>query len=412
MLEQVTVRGFKSLAAVENISLPRLAVFFGPNAAGKSNFVDAIQVLSRLATSRTVSDALSAPIRGYPIEAFSFPANGLPGLLQQSAATFEMEATLRIGKERYRYRVRVRIAPSSGSLSVADEYLAALTSTGTTKGNPVIEMVGDHLRIRRKSKPAHPREEPTGLNHTILSDPRLGGAEYRALEKCRSETSGWRMYYLDPRIAMRQPQPPAAVQDIGTLGEQISPFLYHLRGENPKAFDAVVRTLRTIIPSVQKLNVDLDERRGVLDILVRQNGMDFSSRIVSEGTLRVLALSALAVNPWSGTLLAFEEPENGVHPRRLELIADLLISLCGAEGRQVMVTTHSPLLCNIMLRRSRKDPELVRLFHVRQEPDGTRVAPFDVPGTMFDDNEISRALASDSEDGMFEGLMLRGLVDD
>lgn len=413
MLEKITVRGFKSLLCVENVELPRLSVLFGPNAAGKSNLVDAIQVLSRLATSRTLADALSAPIRGYPVEAFTFPPGGLRQLLQDAAATFELEATLRIAKERYRYRVKVRINPTSGNLTTDDEYLATLTSTGAAKGNPAIERVDDQLRIRRKSKASHPRQEPTGLNHCILSDPRLGGTEYRAIEKCREEISGWRTYYLDPRVAMRQPRPPAAVQDIGTLGEQIAPFLYYLRGENRKGFDAVVRTVRTIIPAVEELSVDLDERRGTLDLLIRQNGVDFSSRIVSEGTLRVLALSALAVNPWSGSLLAFEEPENGVHPRRLELIADLLVSLCEQPGRQIIVTTHSPLLCNILLRRSLQTPHLVRLFHVRHDPEGTRVVPFDVPGPLFlDDSEMARALASSSEDGVFEGLMVRGLIDE
>jgi predicted ATPase len=418
VLEKLTIRGFKSLTAVENVELPRLAVLFGPNAAGKSNFIDAVQVLSRLATSRTVSDALSSPIRGYPIEAFSFPADGLSQLLQQPEAAFELEATLRIGKEHYCYRVKVRIAPSSGSLSVEDEYLAALTTAGTTKGNAALEKAEkadkteSQLRVRRKSKPAHPRYEPIGLNHTILSDPRLGGPEYRIIEKCRNEISGWRAYYLDPRTAMRQPQPPASVMDIGPLGEQISPFLYRLRGEkNGKDFKAVVRTLRTIIPSIQDLSVDLDERRGTLDILIRQNETEYSSRIVSEGTLRVLALSALAVNPWSGALLAFEEPENGVHPRRLELIADLLFSLSQRQEQQVIVTTHSPLLCALMLRRSRENPDMVRLFHVRQEPDGTRIEPFEAPGPLFDDAEVTRALASESEDGLFEGLMVRGLID-
>jgi hypothetical protein len=59
--------------------------------------------------------------------------------------------------------------------------------------------------------------------------------------------------------------------------------------------------------------------------------------------LRVLALCAIAVNPWNGPLSAFEEPENGVHPRRLELIADLLTSLALEQGRQLVVTSHSPL---------------------------------------------------------------------
>jgi len=412
VLEKLTVRGFKSLTSVENVELPRMSVLLGPNAVGKSNLVDAIQVLSRLATSRTLSEALSEPLRGYPIEAFSFPPEGLSSLLQQSFANFEIDATLRIGKERFQYRIKVRINPASGSLSVDDESLAALTATGATRGNAIIEKIDDQLRIRRKSKPAHPRQEPLGLNHTILSDPRLGGAEYRAVERCRAEISGWRTYYLDPRVAMRQPRPPAAVQDIGTLGDQISSFLYHLRGEDRKRFDSVFRTLRTIVPSVEGLEVDLDDRRGTLDILVRQGGVDFSSRIVSEGTLRVLALSAMVVNPWSGSLLAFEEPENGVHPRRLELIAELLLSLCVQQERQILVTTHSPLFASIMLRRSREDPHLVRLFQVRQGPEGTTVQPFEPPGPLFDSRDIARALASDSEDAVFEGLVMRGLLDE
>ena len=156
---------------------------------------------------------------------------------------------------------------------------------------------------------------------------------------------------------MRSAKPPSDVRDIGVLGEDIAPFLFHLKAEYPKFFDAVKRTLRSLIPSVEDLSVDLDKRRGTLDIQVKQGGVDFSSRIVSEGTLRVLAICALAVNPWGGSLLAFEEPENGIHPRRLELIVDLLTSLAIVQGRQVIVTTHSPLLCNAVLQRSRSQAD-------------------------------------------------------
>lgn len=191
----------------------------------------------------------------------------------------------------------MEIEPGSGRLSATDEYLAQLGGKGDPKGRPAIEKVGSNLHIRRKSKPAHPRQEPVGLNHSILSDPRLGGVEYRALERTRQELSGWRTYYLDPRVAMRVAQPPSDVGDIGVLGGEIAPFLYRLRAERPKHFEAAVRTLRAIVPSVEDLSVDLDKRRGTLDILVRQDGVEYSSRIVSEGTLRVLALCAIAVNP-------------------------------------------------------------------------------------------------------------------
>jgi aerobic-type carbon monoxide dehydrogenase small subunit (CoxS/CutS family) len=57
MLKRLHVRGFTSLGDVQ-LELPRLAVLFGPNAAGESNLLDAIQALSRIGTERTLADAL------------------------------------------------------------------------------------------------------------------------------------------------------------------------------------------------------------------------------------------------------------------------------------------------------------------------------------------------------------------
>ena len=122
--------------------------------------------------------------------------------------------------------------------------------------------------------------------------------------------------------------------------------------------------------------------------------MDYSSRIISEGTLRVLALCTIVVNPWGGSLVAFEEPENGVHPRRLELIADLLSSLVLDQGRQLIVTTHSALFCGAMLKKAREKPEDIGLFRVSQGPKGTEITRFDVFGPLFQDEEIAGALCA------------------
>lgn len=413
MIERMTIENFKSIRHATIEDLPRLAVFFGPNAAGKSNLLDAIQALSRIGTARTVGEALQEPIRGHPIESFSFPEGGLPALLSMHQPEFRISARLRIEKERYDYRVAVRIDPQSGSLSIADEYLAALTSSGGQKGNALIEQQNGQLRIRRKSKPAHPRQEQTGLNHTLLSDPRLSGTEYRGLERCRKELTRWRTYYLDPRVSMRRAAPPAEVEDIGVLGEDLAPFLYRLRAEKESQFRTIVRTLRTLVPSIEDMTVDLDKRRGTLDIVIRQDGVEYSSRIVSEGTLRLLALCALAVNPWSGSLLAFEEPENGVHPRRLELIAELLTSLAVEQGRQVLVTSHSLVFCSAVLRmqRKRSHPNEIGLFRVRQEGGGTGITRFETSGPLFADTDILKALSEPAEESILEGLLMRGFGD-
>jgi predicted ATPase len=410
MLRHLAVRGFKSLRDVA-IDLPRFTVLFGPNAAGKSNVLDAIQALSRIATSRTLADALGDPIRGYPIEAFSFPPGGLADLLAQSSPQFTIEADVESGQERFRYRVGVTIQPQSGVLAVADEYVAGLTKKGEAKGEPAIEPVEGKLRIRRKSRPGRPRYEPLGQNFAALADPRLGMPEYRAIDRVRNELSGWRTYYLDPRVAMRVARPPSEVDDIGVLGQDIAPFLYRLQAEHLKHFEAVRRTVRSLVPAVEDVLVDLDKRRGTLDVQVRQDGVLFSSRIVSEGTLRVLALAAVAANPWGGSLLTFEEPENGVHPRRLDLIAQLLVTLATDRKRQVVVTTHSPRFCDVVLGLSRHHGGDIAMLNTRHVGGQTEVKRFDVSGPLFTDQEINRALTNRAEESVFEGLILRGLLD-
>jgi predicted ATPase len=163
---------------------------------------------------------------------------------------------------------------------------------------------------------------------------------------------------------------------------------------------------------VNDLVVDLDTRRGTLDILVKQDGILFSSRIVSEGTLRVLGLCAIAANPWGGSLLAFEEPENGVHPRRIELIAQVLFHLAKSGERQVIVTTHSPLLCGAVLRLERESVGVASLLNVKRQDGKTIVEPFPLSGPLYDDLEISQGLTDTGEDRLFENLLLRGYLDE
>jgi predicted ATPase len=122
MPRHLGIVGFKSLGEV-GVSFPRLTVLFGPNAAGKSNLLDAIQALSCIVTSRTLSDALSEPIRGCPVEAFAFPPGGLAALLSKKESRFKLQADFNIGKDHFRYWTEIAIQPESGSLSVTDEYL-------------------------------------------------------------------------------------------------------------------------------------------------------------------------------------------------------------------------------------------------------------------------------------------------
>lgn len=412
MLKTFAARGFKSLFDVGPIEMAPLTVFFGPNAVGKSNLLDALLLLSRLATEKTVAEAVEGPVRGLPLELFGFPRSaGLSGLLTREKASCSFETDLLTSGGSYRYEVDITIAPPSGALSVEDEFLALLDAGGAVRGDPSIIRHGEDAFGINGARDEDYQEEKTGLNHTILSDRRFSGERYPAIERARSLLASFRSYYLDPRTAMRQPQPPREVDDIGPLGEYTASFLYRLRAEKPKVFQAIRRSLCTLIPSVDDLVIDLDARQGVVNIEIHQDGTPYSSRIVSEGTLRVLALLCVAMNPWGGTLVAFEEPENGVHPRRIELIAEILGSLALDSDQQVILTTHSPLFCSSVIRLAQRHPDKVRLYRTVRQGGRTRFEAFDSAGPLFTDAEIRDALTAPSEDQVFEGLLLRGLLD-
>src|SRR4051794_37049751 len=113
MLKSIAVRGFKSLVDVAPIELGALTLIFGPNAVGKSNLLDALQILSRVATADTVGDALAAPVRGLPLEMFTFPPDGLAGLIRRSSKengnskpTFAIEADA-VASPTYRFKYSV-----------------------------------------------------------------------------------------------------------------------------------------------------------------------------------------------------------------------------------------------------------------------------------------------------------------
>lgn len=416
MLNRIHVQGFKSLFDVE-VELAPLVVLLGPNAAGKSNFQEAVFLISRLVTERTLADAFEAPLRGIPVEAFSLPVEGLPGLLSQDRAELSIEVDLSPAEGHdLRYRIGVQIAPQTGTLTTRDEYLARLTKEGALWRNmpPRIEGAGDHLLVRQLGRPGQPRHEPLNLNHAIASNLQYSGENrYPDFDRLRAELDHWHTYYLDPRIAMRSEESPREVSDIGTRGEWIAPYLHRLKESDDlrKNFHAIRRALHSTIPSIEDLDVLLDKRRGTLDIQIVQNGTSYSSRVISEGTLRVLALCAIAGNPRPGSLIAFEEPENGVHPRRIEVIADLLVSMARPGRTQVIVTTHSPTLIAAMLRRSRKSPERIGLLRCRQDGRQTRIDPFETSGPLFDDGTIRNALRGPEDEALVEALLLRGWLD-
>src|SRR5664280_2639321 len=95
MIRRIHIQRYKSLRDVE-VALQPLSVLFGPNAAGKSNFIDALQLLSRIAASRSLKEAFEPPYRGKPMESFSFNETGLEGLMKKESVSFQIEADIEL----------------------------------------------------------------------------------------------------------------------------------------------------------------------------------------------------------------------------------------------------------------------------------------------------------------------------
>lgn len=415
MLRRLSVRGFKSLRQVE-VDLARLVVVFGPNAAGKSNLLESLVLLSRLVGERTLAEAFDAGIRGYPMEAFSrpFPTGASDPLPIELAADL---SPTDVGD--LRYRVAVGARAETGQLSLTDEWLGRLTKAATPKGLPALERVEvdgqASFRIRRKGGQSHPFVEPVGLGHSFASNRQYSGAErYPDFDALRREIGAWRVVYLDPGERMRGAQPPREVEDIGAHGEHLVPFLHRLRS-TPRwkpAFDAVVRGVRAVVPSIEAIDTELVASRGEIDLRVKQDGIWLSGRVVSEGTLRVLALCAMAASPLETGLLAFEEPENGVHPRRIEVVTHLLAT--AARRRQVIVSTHSPIVVAEiigLIRQGDLDAKDVRLLQCSSGTHGTRLRAFDPAGPLFADDELRNSLVAAEDASVVQAAVTRGWMD-
>ena len=416
MLERLTVRGFKSLRDVTFEPAAGLSVLFGPNAAGKSNLLEATQALSAMAESRTLRDVLGPPlpVRGHTIESFAFPPGAIPTLFNDNGPgpVLTLEADLVSAAGAYRYRISPRLHPASGRLGVADEYLGKRPAKGRTL-RPAIEARDGRLHIRRNGRLTHPPRNGLESNRAVLSDHGLSGAGYEWLDAVRNELADWRIYSLAPRFRMRNEQSIADVVDIGHFGEDICPFLYKLRGLFPKHYEQVSRLLHQCVPEIERLDILVNEVRGTLDLTVFQSGIRYFSRVMSEGTLRAIAYCAIAVNPWAnGGLVAVEEPENGIHPQRLEMIARLLLSLAEKGGKQVIVATHSPLFVSTIAaaKRRSRDPDGIGLFQVRFEDEQTVIESIEIPDSVFENEEVASSLSDRGEQSVVEGLLLRGML--
>jgi predicted ATPase len=353
MIQRVEIQGYKSLRDV-TIHLQPLTVIFGPNAAGKSNLFDVLALLSRIVQGQPLNLAFEGH-RGDPAESFYYGDESLSTLLKRPHVEFRIKVDVsldRTGKDEglqdqitarhLRYGICVQMRPQTGRLAVTEESLIAIDQDGKPLGvEPFISTVQNRISARPEGTNSQAMTVPGGEDRA-LAGLALYPPAYPHLAAFQADVSTWQFHYLEPKRMMREDATLKHVTVLDSYGADLAAYYYALKEQTPRQFDAVNRALSSLLP---RLTVDVQATgEGRLELKIREGRATFSVRTVSEGTLRLLGvLAALNPLPYVSTV-GLEEPENGVHPRRLAWIAEMARNAVQMRDMQLLLTTHSPTL--------------------------------------------------------------------
>ncbi|MBW1803652.1 MAG: AAA family ATPase [Deltaproteobacteria bacterium] len=181
-------------------------------------------------------------------------------------------------------------------------------------------------------------KRPNQLGLRAATDPTLV-----TLFSLREYVRGWRFYNAfnidSEKIRKSAPtsQDPVLHEDVGNL----SAVLFHLMTEHGDAFEDLKSAIRSAIPGFRNLTVKARGGPGEVIAFWQEENIDteLSLADLSDGTLRFIAWATLCVMPSPPPLICIDEPDQGVHPRTLPVLAGLLEK--ASEKTQVILATHA-----------------------------------------------------------------------
>ena len=371
MFTRVEARRFRSLKGIEQDVGPFLALV-GPNGSGKTTFLDVIAFLGDLMRNRgevrkTVFDR-------------SFNCRKL--LWLEKGADFQLAVEAKIpddirkamseDKQRFshvRYQIQIGLGESSDTVGLDHETLW-LFEGGHKPAQPRFEfprppelpetlLVGSSKRRKAAitKKPGGNDNYYTEGRKSYMPSFRLGRGK-SALANVPADldsfpVSTWFQGLLERGVqtfalnglAIRQPSPPGVGMQFLPDGSNL-PWVVESLRKNTSAFRRWLEHVRTALPDVVAIEtVEREEDRHRYLVLTYANGARVPSWLVSDGSLRLLALTIPAYLPdLTGTFL-IEEPENGIHPRAIETVVQSLSSMFSG---QVLLATHSAIALNMV----------------------------------------------------------------
>lgn len=386
MITKLEINGFKSFKDF-SIEFSPFTVIAGKNASGKSNLFDALELLSRFA-SRDLRAAFPER-RGTIEEQFTLLGDDIRANKMQFAVELLIERKIKdnwgriaeLNFPRLRYELEIGLTKDEQgfeTLVVEHELLSKIPmdhddwakhyigtnsknkqiwkvfKSGGTKNAFIQTLIEDGVKVIKVRQDGIQGNKRTyfanKVTQTVLSS--IENIDFPHIFAAKEEIRNWKFMQLSPE-ALRMPtkQDAKLSYNITTSGENLAAALYRIKAQDEYNIISISRLLNKFLPEYIKVDVvnDQSNRQFIIELTSRDN-RTFTSRVLSEGTLRLLALCIMQYDDSYKGLLCFEEPENGIHPQRIktmiELLEDMTINTNDDQPilRQVVVNTHSPIL--------------------------------------------------------------------
>ncbi len=342
-LESLRLDGLLSFPpGAETISLTPLNVLIGPNGAGKSNLLEAVELLHATPT------AFAAAVRdGGGVKEWLWKG-------QDGKGQAVMETVVKGKTPIPDLRYRLAFAPSGQRTEVLDEAIEERDKRSPKerdvffyyrfqKGRPVLNVrdtSGGYVRRSLKREDLVPDE-------SVLSQ-RKGSDVYPEvtwLGQQFSRIQTFREWSFGRYAPVRQPQPADLPSDV-LLPDSRNLGLILNEVEHTDAAPEFNRLLSRFLPRYHRFSTRI--QGGTVQFYLHEKGLNapIPATRLSDGTIRFLAMLALLLSPNPPSLLCMEEPELGLHPDAVSLLADCLVD--ASTRTQLIVTTHSDALVSAL----------------------------------------------------------------